>query len=240
MISVICACNNEKLYNEMLLPSVTKQTVKDYEIIKLNAAELGLTGAARTLNYGAEKAKGDLLVFVHQDVELLSDTFFEELIKYSEENDFSIAGVAGVITKEKNVYSSVFMNVTRYQAGIKNTSVRKVDSVDECLFIIKKDKFIGFKDYGTWHFYAVEYALRSAAAGGSALIFPLEIYHLSPGWSFDASYWQTLKAVGKDFPKLKYIPTTVACFPNNKFWWFKQWVKKRINSLKKRKRRAKK
>lgn len=243
MISVICACNNEKIYSEMLLPSILKQTEKDYEVIKLNAAELGLKGAANTLNYGVKKAKGDLLLFVHQDVELLSDTFFEEVIKYSRENDFSIAGVAGVIKmgkKEKRVYSSVVMDVNRVQAGIKNTAVRNVESVDECLFIIKKDNFKGFKDYGTWHFYAVEYSLRARASGGKAVIFPLEIYHFSPGWSFDASYWQTLKAVERDFSKLKYIPTTVACFPNNKFWWFKQWVKKRIELFKKRRQRLKK
>lgn len=235
MISVICACNNEKIYGEMLLPSILKQTVTDYEVIKINAAEKGLKGAANTFNYGAKQAKGDILLFVHQDVELLSDTFFEELIKYSDENDFAVAGVAGVAVNEKKVYSSVVMDVNRVQAGIKNTAVRYVESVDECLFIIKRDNFKGFKDYGTWHFYAVEYSLRARALGEKAIIFPLEIYHLSPGWSFDASYWQTLKAVEKDFPKLKYIPTTVACFPNNKFWWFKQWVKKRLNSLKKRK-----
>lgn len=239
MISVICACNNEKLYNEMLLPSVLKQTIKDYEIVKINAAEKGLKGAAQALGYGAEKAKGDLLLFVHQDVELLSDTFFEELIKYSNETDFAIAGVAGVVLKGKKIYSSVVMGEGRYQAGIKNTIVREVSSVDECLFIIKKDSFEGFKDYGTWHFYAVEYALRAAASGGKIVILPLETYHLSPGWSFDASYWQTLKAVEKDFPKLWYIPTTVACFPNCKLWWFRRRMQKKFALWKARHSRKK-
>jgi len=228
MISVICACNNEKIYNDMLLPSIKKQTVTDYEVIKLNSAELGLSGAANTLNYGAKLAKGDLLMFVHQDVELLSENFFADLIKFSRENDFAIAGVAGVVTKEKQVYSSVVMDVNRVQAGIKNTSVKEVDSIDECLFIIKKDNFKGFKDYGTWHFYAVEYSIRAKQKGERVLLFPLEIYHLSPGWSFNASYWQTLKAIEKDYPKLKYIPTTVACFPNSRLWWLKQRVKKKL------------
>lgn len=238
MISIICACNNEKLYNEMLLPSVKKQTLQDYEIIKLNAKELGLVGAAQTLNYGASIAKGDLLLFVHQDIEWNDDKFFEKLITYSSQYNFGIAGVAGVNSNEKQVYSSVTIDIDHRQAGIKITEVKNVDTLDECLFVIKKDKFKGFTDYRTWHFYAVEYSLKCKRANENVLLFPLDVYHLSPGWSLDKTYWQTLKRVAKDFSDFKVIPTTMGQFRNNCFLKFeivlrrlRQWNKRKIKRI---------
>lgn len=182
MISVICAYNNAEILHKMLVPSLEKQTCRDFELISVNAKEHGFTGAAQTLNYGASVAKGEILVFVHQDIELLSETFIDQLNEFCTTYDFGVAGVAGGVAKKKKVYSSVTMDSDHRIAGERATQPMEVDTLDECLFFVKRDRFKGFTDYGTWHFYAVEYALRCKLGGEKIMLFPLEVYHLSPGW----------------------------------------------------------
>ena len=221
MISIICACNNEDVFKKMLLPSIKKQKYSDYEIIKLDSKSLGLKGAANTLNHGATLAKGDILLFVHQDIEFLSDEAFDQIVNYCENYDFSIAGNAGVNFGVEKVFSSVIMGLDRIQAGEKITQVKYVDSIDECLMIIKRDNFKKFVDYSSWHFYGVEYSLRSREHNENVIVFPIEIYHLSPGWSLDNSYWDTLIKVAKNHKNLKIIPTTMGQFHNNFLLKFK-------------------
>ena len=213
MISIICACNDEEMFNKMLLPSVQKQTYADYEIIKLDAKALGFNGAAQTLNYGAGIAKGDILVFVHQDVELSNEDFLSILVTYCSEYNFGIAGVAGVIGDQ--VYATVVQGKERAPAGVVFDQVSEASSLDECLLIVKKENFEGFTDYQSWHFYGVEYSLRCIRSKQKVLLLPIEIYHLSPGWSLDKSYWRTLDKVAKDFKDFKVIPTSVGRFENN-------------------------
>lgn len=233
MISIICACNNEDLFNNMLVASIKKQNYKDFEIIKVDAKKQGFKSASEALNYGASTSKGDLLIFVHQDVELVDELFFEKLVEICKSLDFGVAGVAGMLEKENKVYSSVTMDKDKRQAVIKNTNIMEVDSLDECLLIIKKDNFKGFSEYKSWHFYAVEYSLRCKRNNEKIFIFPLDIYHLSPGWSLNESYWKTLKLVAKDFKDFKIIPTTMGCYKNNAFLSLYIFNKKIRQSLKK-------
>ena len=220
MISIICACNNDEIYQKMLVKSLDVQTYRDYELIKLDAKVLGLSSAASVLNYGASLAKGDLLLFVHQDVEFLKENFLQTLVDYADKLEFGIAGVAGAIAGEKIFFSSVINGLDYKQAGIKNVSVKEVDALDECLLLIKRDKFQGFKEYNSWHFYGVEYSLRCKRSKEKVLILPLEVYHLSPGWSLNENYWDTLKKVAKDYNEFKVIPTTVGQFRNGRLLWF--------------------
>ena len=74
---------------------------------------------------------------------------------------------------------------------------------------------MGFDEYcSTWHLYAVEYSLRCHLRGEAVKIFPLDVYHLSPGWSLNKSYYATLKKVEKKYRKqFSHIYTTMGCFP---------------------------
>lgn len=213
MISIICSYTNKELMDNMLIHSLSNQTYTDYELVLLDSKKLGFKSAAQALNYGAEQAKGDILVFAHQDIEFLDNNCLELINKFSEEIDYDIAGVAGVETGGKVVYSSVTMGDKHIQAGQKIVEPMKLDSLDECLLIIKKDKFIKFDDYHSWHFYAVEYSLRCS----NVYAIPIYIYHLSVGWSLDKSYWKTLKLVAKHFKDRKIIPTALGQYNNGPF-----------------------
>lgn len=237
MISIICASNNKEILNNMLIKSLKMQTFNDYELIVIDAKEYNFKSASQTLNYGAIKAKGDILVFIHQDILFLNENCLEQIVKLSNSYEFGIAGVAGTTGKNKfEVSSSVTIGKNHRQAGKKNYSIIEAYTLDECLLIIKKDKFLFFKDYGpTWHFYGVEYSNRSYYANEKVLIFPIEIYHISDAKSLDYSYFNTLKRYAKENKSIKIIRTCCGYFSNNLLLPFycvyrklKIWIKKII------------
>ena len=236
MLTIICAYNNKEVLEKYLLKSLQKQTVQDYELILLDAKELGTKTAAATLNYGAEKAQNDTLVFVHQDVEFLEEYALEKIEAFSRTHTFAIAGVAGVKkTRFYKVFSSVLQGKARKPAGKLTSTVTELEAVDECLFIIPKSTFAGFGDLGaTWHFYAVEYCIRARSRGEKVLLCPIPVYHLSTG-DLNASYYDTLLTVAEKYPAVRMIRATVNFFPND--WTlplYCSWKKKQIERKKRR------
>lgn len=170
----------------MLITSLKKQSFKDYETIIVNAKEHNFKNASETLNYGASLAEGDILVFCHQDIDLVDFDFLNKLKVYCDRYDFGIAGVAGIAADNK-VYSNICHGKNKNDiVGILSQKVMDLVSVDECLFIIKKDKFNNF-DYTnkTWHLYAVDYSYSCLKNNEKVLLFPLRLYHLSPGYSLN-------------------------------------------------------
>lgn len=215
-VSVICVSNNRKILMEVLMNSLAKQTVDDFETIVVDTKEKSFTSAASALNYGATLANGDFLVFVHQDVEVSAE-FIEQVITLCNQYEFGIAGVAGTTFEEKfAVYSSVKDGKEKKQVGIINKTVREVYSLDECVLIVKKKEFHGFSNLGnTWHFYGVEYSIECNKQGKAVLLFPLPIYHVSNGMSMDATYFHTLLVVGRKHKDLKIIRSCCGFFRNN-------------------------
>lgn len=219
MISIIVAYNNEKLLEEMLVKSLKNQTSKNFELIKVSAKENGFKSASETLNYGASLSKGDILLFIHQDVEFIDNDALEKIEQFCKIYDFGIAGFCGVKDSDKyEVYSSVKIGYDRRHAGQMINEVTDVLSLDECGLIVKKDEFSGFEDNGnTWHFYGVDYSLKSFTANKRILLFPINIYHLSPGWSLDYSYFDTLKVIARKYSNYNVIKTCMGFFRNNNF-----------------------
>lgn len=217
MISIIVASNDKELLDRMLIASLDKQTFRDFETIIVDAKKNGFSSASTTLNYGASLAKGDILLFVHQDIELLDNDLLLSIHEFCKKNDFGIGGVCGVDNSETyRVYSSVSMGYNHIQAGILNKDIRDIYVLDECLFFIKKEDFMGFDDLGkTWHFYAVDYSMKCHYKKKKVVLIPNPIYHLSPGWSLNYSYFDTLIAIGKKYPNEKYIKTCMGVFRNN-------------------------
>ena len=78
MISVICAYNNKEILDNYLLKSLKDQT-KDYELILIDNTKNKFKSAAEALNYGGNNAKEKYLMFIHQDINLCSNKFLEEL-----------------------------------------------------------------------------------------------------------------------------------------------------------------
>jgi len=187
MISIVCVYNDDKTVRELLLKSLEKQTVP-YELIKIDNTDNHFASAAEALNYGGDRAKGDYIMFVHQDVSLLSDTWLAEA-----ENilnglpGLGIAGVAGA-ADERGVIGNLEQGVLPKRAwSTPIKSPERVQTLDECLVIVPKKMFDGMqfdaKTCNGWHLYAVDYCLSCLEAGHNAYALPLETYHRSDGMS---------------------------------------------------------
>ena len=237
MVSIVCPCNNIDILNKILKLSLEKQINQDYELIIVDSKEKGFDSAADALNYGASLAKGKYLVFAHQDISFIENDAIDKIIYYLDNYECGFAGVAG--PSDKNNYivsSSVFHGSNHIQVGVKIKDVTEAYSVDECLMFCLKDKFKKFIKYGnTWHLYGVEYSNRCIIEKEKVFLFPIEIYHLSPGTSMNKMYYITLKKYAKKNKNVKIIRTCFGYFKNNCFISFvcnyrifKMFIKKYI------------
>ena len=91
------------------------------------------------LNFGAKRANGKYIMFIHQDVSLLGDSWLERVENILDRLDqFGAAGVAGVT--EKNEYkgflynSGVLWGGTYQKCGASSNVRRAVDdSAERCV-----------------------------------------------------------------------------------------------------------
>ena len=231
MISIICVYNNEKLLNGMLISSLNNQTLLDYELILIDSIKLDFKSASKALNYGYQKAKGDILVFTHQDIELLDDRALEKINDFCLHRSFGLGCVAGVSISNNKVYSSVLQGESKTIAGEKSDTIMEVDAADECFFFIKKDSFKGFSCLGeTWHLYAVDYSIKCKIKNETIYLLPISIYHLSTGITgINDSYWNALYKLRKLYKKdVNIIPTVFGSFKTNHLFFLQVMIKKTI------------
>lgn len=215
MVSIICVYNNFEILNKFLIPSLRRQKNKDYELILYNNSTNNLTAASLALNCCANKAKGEILIFVHQDVYFIDDESISKIVDFCSKYEFGLAGVAGV-DDNGNVLSSVLQGQNRQIAGKLNTSIREIEVLDECLLIVKRKNFFGFEYLGnTWHLYGVEYSLFCKRNRLVNFLYPIMIWHYSPGLSLNDSYFKTVKNFFALHTEITKFDTTMGGFKNN-------------------------
>lgn len=191
MISIVCAYNNEKVFTEMLLKSLNEQTV-EFELIQIDNTLGKFRSAAEAWNTGGKQANGKYIMFVHQDIDLSSNSWLENAEKYLDSiNQLGIAGVAGM-SDIGNSNKMRGRNIIEYgepkilwQWGNEIQDPEIVQTLDECLVIIPKSVFNILQfDENTcdgWHFYAADYCLSIKRYGYEVFVIPMSLYHKSPG-----------------------------------------------------------
>ena len=203
MISIICIYYNQKVLDDNLLKSLETQST-DYELILLDNTNNKYNSAVEAINYGTKKAKGDFLMFVHPDVNILSDRWLENVEKtLLSLKDLGLAGVAGFPEDGKGIVSNIKDGCPPKDVGIHIDKPVEVQTVDECLFIIPKSVIENVHFDGItipdWHLYAVDYCLNVKRAGLKVYTLPCEIYHVSRAHSFSGDYYTTLKKIIKKY-----------------------------------------
>jgi GT2 family glycosyltransferase len=202
MISIVCVYNNKEILEDYLLKSLKNQTVK-FEFIGADNTNGQFKSAAEALNQGGKKANGKYIMFVHQDVDLCSNTWLEEVEKILEKlSNLGIAGVAGKSENKTGVITNIkHDNPPRFAGKIQIKKPSKVQTVDECLTIIPKSVFnklrFDEKVCNDWHLYAVDYCLSIKRLGFDSYVIPVFVYHKSSGYSMSEKYFITLKKVLK-------------------------------------------
>ncbi|NLJ39338.1 MAG: family 2 glycosyl transferase [Candidatus Atribacteria bacterium] len=195
MISVICVFNDRDVLEKYLLKSLNTQSV-EFELILLDNVNGKFKSAPEALNYGGNKANGDNLMFIHQDVDLKSDTWLEDVEKEIEKlENCGIAGVAGV--PENGVLKSNIENgIPPNKPGEEINTPIPVQTLDECLVIIPRSVFQEYQFDETlngWHLYSVDYCLNIIKQGFNVYVMPAYIYHRSYMIYYSKDYYRLLK-----------------------------------------------
>lgn len=204
MISVICVYNNQDKLEKYLLKSLKHQTV-DYELILVDNTNNEFKSAPKALNYGANKAKGRYLMFVHNDVDLSSNKWLENTEKTLKSlENLGIAGVAGVSENYPSNISNIEHGIPPKSVGKHIKTPIQVETLDECLIIIPKsvfDKFNFDEKLDGWHLWAVDYCLNIIKYNYNVYVIPKFIYHISHGSAMSNDYYLILKIVLEKYKK---------------------------------------
>lgn len=232
MISIICPSNNKDILEKYLLKSLKKQTYLDYETIIIDTNKKKYNGCVEALYEGINKAKGEYLMFVHHDVCFTDKDELKNIIKYIDNLDFGVVGVAGAANERNNLIGNITNGPSKEKISNKIiTEPTEVQSLDEVLFIIKKDtikKYPLEKNNKTWHLYAVEYSLKMIDNNKKVYVIPSNIYHASPGYSLNDSYFTYLPKIIKKYKKkYKTINTTVGSWFTNSILFKLQMIRRK-------------
>lgn len=224
MISIICVYNDKKALEEQLLRSLDNFVHKEYELILLDSIELGFKCSAEGLNYGVEKAVGDILVFTHQDIYIKDENEFYQFCKYIDNGPKGmIIGAAGAIEREKR-------NYTNYTSGemldlefvYECQGIRAVSCVDESFFGMSRETYSNHKFDSTlcddWHLYAVEISLNARKNASKVMVYPIQIHHYSNG-TISIKYMKGLLRIADRYRStFKYIWT--CCYKVRSSWLY--------------------
>ena len=185
VISIVCVYNSKTVLADYLLKSLQVQTV-EYELILVDNTEERYKSASEALNFGARNAMGKYLMFVHQDVDLRSNSWLYDAERMLDSvPNLGIAGVAG-----KKDRTGVMTNVRHgnppvLPARLQIEEPKEVQTLDECLVIIPRSVFnkLHFDEEtcSGWHLFAVDYCLSVTQFGLGAYVIPMFIYHRSTG-----------------------------------------------------------
>lgn len=149
-------------------------------------------------NYGASYAKGEYLVLLNNDIELLSENWIEELLGTCQRPEVAIAGarlyypddsiqhagiVVGIGGHARGVASNMLTGMRRIQDGYLHKAGIQLDYsavTAACLMIRKSvfDEVGGFTEYLTVAFNDVDLCLKARKAGYLIVYDPyVEAYH---------------------------------------------------------------
>jgi len=148
MISFVCATNDDEVLNDNLLAS---------EVVKRNEVILQRGYKNIPQAYNEAKPKGELVVYIHQDVWLPPDW------KIPEMKDWDVLGVAGVIKngEYKDRIKKGWVRDRGKDWGSPEGLPARVDTLDELLLITKGD--IKFDENLKFHFYGADICLGRRA-----------------------------------------------------------------------------
>lgn len=218
MITVICSTRVIDPNYEKMLRSTSGIKDEDLEVLMFtNNGEMSLT---QIYNIGLNQAKNDIIVFAHDDIEILSKCWGKKLIDHYQKTDYGILGVAGTRTLDKtgvwwSVKESMYGNVTHtdgFKSWVSEYSfnfgnrIKDVVVVDGVFFSCKKSVIKKQFDecYDGFHFYDISFCfdnfINDVKVG---VMFDISIKHKSVGDVNDKWNENRIKFINKN---MAYLP----------------------------------
>lgn len=242
LFSFICPSNRPDMVDSCIRASLQKQTNNSYELIVVDTLLQRFDSASQALNFGAEKAKGEYLVFLHHDIIFDAVDFLNSLALMVKSRSFCIAGVAGIIKGSSPNRCSALTNIVHGEeketplCAVSISEITPCDTLDECFFVIPKKVWQTRPlsvFYPSWHLYAVEYSLwANHEDPGSCVALPLTLWHKSKGVSFDESYYRAVSVLRKLYkPHYDVIYSSCGIWPTSLMPFLTSMVVHRLRRL---------
>ncbi len=210
---IICYTNTTQL-DEALKYLSTQTIASEVEILALDNREGRFLSCAKALNFGAEQAKSDIVVFMHQDVYLWDEGILERYCNALQKDDKLILGVAGIPLDSDEIVADI-LEGEKQERLHRSCNGEQVEAkvVDECLFAMRKSLWQTLRfDEETcdnWHLYAVDICYANSLSGGKNAILSAKICHASSGNALSREFERGIKKLVKKYKgKLNRIRTT--------------------------------
>lgn len=211
MISVICCYNKPEEYKAMC-KTLQVQNIP-CELIGVDNSNQRFSSAAAALNWGAKQSKGDILVFLHQDIIFSQGNSLQQLLEgILQTPEHVIVGIYGASHEEREKYVGSFQI---YQ------------TLDECCVAMPRktwEKYLFNENLcDGWHLYVVELCLRVSNDGALICAKDCGILHLSTG-TVDRNYMKTYRKILQIYKNKKWIATTCKSMPTNMMYYYGYYI----------------
>ena len=131
------------------------------------------------------KARGQFVIFTHDDIELIEEGFAELLgwTEWLDRNDpnWLVAGVAGGIWKaDRRPKTTLSLHISDKNGNARRLGSipYRVESLDECFILMRRTRpVISSYDLNGFHFYGPDMCLQAELLGGSAWTIDFHIKH---------------------------------------------------------------
>jgi hypothetical protein len=181
-VSLVCVFNDPAVREQCLDRSVAGVGPDRIELVVVDNTDRRFPTAGAALNHGARLARHDVICFVHQDVYLHSTSRLLDVADMLRDgaDGWGLLGAAGVGSGGE----VVGLLRDRVQLiGLSAVEPVEVDSLDEVLFLVKRELVLReplAEDPDlAWHAYAVEYGVRLRELGLRVGAVDLAITHNS-------------------------------------------------------------
>jgi hypothetical protein len=214
MISVICVYNDDECLERCLLSSLRGQTAR-HELVAVDNRDGRFRGAAEALNWGARRATGGWLMFVHQDISLLSPDWLaraEEILGRGAPSGW--VGIAGM-TEDGNFRG--FLLDRAQLLGAPFAEPAEVQTLDECVLIRRRqEEGHAYFDEGMpgWHAYGVDACCRALREGQKNYVISLPVRHDSRSSNVEGLEEAHLRVWREHGDALGRIATTCGLLPD--------------------------
>lgn len=170
-ISFVTCVNNIEQYRNFVLGSLLKSSTKKiYETIPvLNFGNK--YSAAQALNIGLDKARGDLVVFCHQDILFYKewiDMLYERIKEIEKKTtEWGVLGTAGINSNDTTIGVVHNLMGTFQWGSCLGVTIHPVQTVDEHCMIIKKSSGLRFDEekFNGFHCYGPDICLSATSKG---------------------------------------------------------------------------
>jgi glycosyltransferase involved in cell wall biosynthesis len=216
--SVIAAVNSEEVLQQCLLRSPDLQIQEAGEVL----LQRNFENAADAFNAAIARAKGDVLVFIHQDVYLPAGWFQQLATMINRlaltDPNWGVLGIYGV-TPAGEPRGHLYCNANQCALGQSIQKPVEVGTLDEVILIIRKNSGLQF-DAGLkgFHLYGTDICLAARQSGRKNYVVPGFCIHNANGYGmFPRSFWRAYFYMRRKWKLI--LPVKTPCIEIERSFW---------------------